>query len=237
MPNWIRVSWISDLFRLLFPPLCNGCKCKLLDSEYLFCTDCRIDTPFTFDWRVRENPLERALNFSASVEWGAAFMDYHTAEDRYGGVIKRFKFETRPDFAYNMGKWFGTVLVQEGVDFSNIDLLVAVPLHYKRWLWRGYNQSYVIAKGLGSVLGIKVAKGAVSRIKNTPFQSQRKGRIEREQNVKGAFRVKNPDMLSGKNIVIIDDVFTTGSTVTELIKAIKQSCEQCNIWVAVVARA
>lgn len=129
----------------------------------------------------------------------------------------------------NLGTFMGELIGQEmKIDSGNYDFIIPVPLHKVRIRERHYNQSDYIAKGLSNKLGVEVLPGAVSRIRYTKTQTHLT-RAERIENVKGAFTINNEyiEVIKGKNIILVDDVVTTGSTVNEVIGILKENgCEK-----------
>lgn len=108
------------------------------------------------------------------------------------------------------------------------DLIVPVPLHWRRRFIRGFNQSQWLANYLGRQLNINVDNTLLTRTRNTPPQQQLR-RKQRQKNLKGAFQVKRP--VEGQHIALIDDVVTTGSTVSELARLLKKSgASRVDIW-------
>jgi ComF family protein len=105
-----------------------------------------------------------------------------------------------------------------------IDLIVPVPLHRKRLAFRGFNQSALIAKGVGCALWLPVDVKSLARIRSVPPQVG-KSREERIKNIAGAFAVRDgrAEALDGKNILLIDDVVTTGATVNECAKMLRNA--------------
>ena len=104
----------------------------------------------------------------------------------------------------------------------NFDLIVPIPLHHLKKAERGYNQSFYIAKGVRKILNIKVSDRIVKRIKYTESQTTM-NISEREENIYGAFKVKLKNSISGKNILLIDDVITTGATISECGKILLEA--------------
>jgi len=100
-------------------------------------------------------------------------------------------------------------------------VLVAVPLHWKRRLMRWYNQAEVIARRLGNRCGITVAR-PVRRVRNTPTQTQLHSRAQREENLRGAFALRGDGRaVRGKHVTVIDDVWTTGATMQAVARVLK----------------
>lgn len=117
--------------------------------------------------------------------------------------------------------------------FEDIDLIVPVPLSSARIRQRGYNQSVLLAEGIRQETGIPVETEVVTRTANNPTQTHLND-IERWENVKGIFKAtpKAVQKLNGKHILLIDDVTTTGATLTSCALAIKKAVPECKISIA-----
>lgn len=125
---------------------------------------------------------------------------------------------------------------------NNFDLIIPVPLHKKRLKWRGFNQAELLAEKISEYFKIPLNRDCLARIKNTPPQSKAKNQEEREENIKGAFFVIGnslPLLISpsgrGRNILLIDDVCSTASTLDECAKVLKNSGAG-KVWGCVIAR-
>ena len=116
-----------------------------------------------------------------------------------------------------------------------MDLIIPIPIHHLKKAERGYNQSDYLAKGLSKSLNIPYSINSIKRIKYTESQTKLKMK-ERALNVSKAFKVGQPKKVSGKNILIVDDVCTTGATLLEcgiaLYKAGATSVYACSVAVA-----
>lgn len=102
-------------------------------------------------------------------------------------------------------------------------LIIPVPISKKRLKERGFNQAELIAKNFALKTGAEIKNNALQKITDTPTQVSIKNREERLNNLKGAFAVKNPETIKGRNIILIDDVFTTGATIAEARKVLRDS--------------
>ena len=111
-----------------------------------------------------------------------------------------------------MGRYMAAELLSSHF-FQGIDVIIPIPLHKKKQQIRGYNQSEWIARGVFQVTGIPVDTSSVIREKHTNTQT-RKSIYERWENVEGIFKLRHPERLVGKHILIVDDVLTTGATTT-----------------------
>jgi ComF family protein len=103
--------------------------------------------------------------------------------------------------------------------FSAFELILSVPLHPRRLRQRGFNQSLLLARRVSRTHSIPLDFTALRRTRHTEPQTQLSG-SERQKNIRGAFEVRRPELIAEKHILLIDDVFTTGSTVQECAKVL-----------------
>ena len=113
-------------------------------------------------------------------------------------------------------------------------LIIPVPIHKKKYLKRGFNQSEIIANAIGKKFNWPIAASIIERVKNTDSQTKL-NKEARKQNIANAFRIKDASALKNKNILLVDDVYTSGATTEELAKNIKKYTSE-KIWVIVFAR-
>ncbi len=125
-------------------------------------------------------------------------------------ALHQLKYRNRADVGLKIGHQFGRLLLQSEV-FRQVDIIVPVPLHPKKERLRGYNQSAKFAEGLGEAMQKPVDYHALARQTFSQSQTQ-KTRGERFQNVGTAFVLSKPNRLGGKNVLLVDDVLTTGAT-------------------------
>lgn len=204
---------IKWLLNLIFPPKCIFCANILdINTEIYICGDCYKKIPF-----VEET--------NASFNKGFNYYDDMICVCKYSGIIKdalrRFKFSNKPAYA----KTFSLLLLQKLKEMTNghvFDIIISVPLHKQKELARGYNQSYLISKEISRGLGICEQSAVLKRIRNTDSQSRLEKNM-RLTNVKDAFMVNNAAAVTGKTILIIDDILTTGSTLNECCRVLKQA--------------
>ena len=141
----------------------------------------------------------------------------YEAEGTIRQAILLFKYGGR----LSLGRHLGRLMVEVAdrlLDPREFDLLIPVPLHPKREQERGFNQATLLAKEVGRGCGLPVGRRLLRRVLAT--DTQRGARKEREANVKGAFRVARPEEVEDRRLLLIDDVFTTGATVSECAKAL-----------------
>ena len=134
-------------------------------------------------------------------------------DDSYQRLIYAFKYGQ----LLNLGKRLGSTLgekIKEDKRFLGCDFLIPVPLHPSRKRKRGFNQSEILALAISEKIGLPVLKDVLKRKKRTKDQTTLNAK-QREENVRGAFSVKNEDRIVDKQIILVDDVMTTGATLKE----------------------
>jgi ComF family protein len=183
-------------FRFLASPLCRVCGCSLPDADAdreLLCAAC-----------LRQRP-----DFNQA----RAVFAYDNASR---GLILKFKNGDRTDAAVHLARW----MQRAGAELiSACDVIVPVPLHRWRLLTRSYNQSALLANALGRLTKRKVVPDGLSRIRATKSQGHL-DRHERRRNVADAFRVRRPELIQSRRVLLIDDVLTTGSTAEACTRAL-----------------
>ena len=137
-------------------------------------------------------------------------------------LVHKFKYGSKWLYALQAGRWLGEEMAAGGM-FDDVDTVVPIPLHWRKRIVRGYNQSEYIAQGVAAALGRKCDFDSVRRIKNNPSQAQRH-RSERWDNVADIFAVRHAERLRGRHVLLVDDVFTTGATVISCAEAIIAAC-------------
>ena len=168
-----------------------------------------------------------------SVEHVAA-LHYFIKKGKIQKLVHAFKYKNKPQVAILMGRMLG-LKYSESLLFSTADLIIPIPIHYARLQQRGYNQSYLIAKGVSEETGIPISQKVLIKNKGIVSQTNKK-RDERFVNVLNTFDLKNSETLEGKSILIVDDVFTTGATIEAAITKL-QNIKGIKIQVAFIAMA
>jgi ComF family protein len=138
-------------------------------------------------------------------------------------IVHNFKYHGRWFFAQKMGEWLGEEIRDSG-NFDDVDLIIPIPLHYRRRLRRGYNQSEQLALGVGRKMGVKCDFSSVRRRLYNDSQTS-KSRSERWENVEEIFEVRNIARLRGRHILLVDDVLTTGATMASCASTILKACD------------
>jgi ComF family protein len=216
-----------EVKQLFFSGACFFCLTKTVDA---WCRDCERDfinekprCPVCARHSLHKDICGSCLIQQPPFSSAEVLFDYQYPADQ---LIKAFKFNNRPELASRFADVLAKKLTKKEVVLP--DVIVPVPLHKNRQQERGYNQSLELAKQLGRQLGVKVSFSQCSRTINTDPQSTLPMKTRRK-NVIGAFSLSKSKI--PEHIAIVDDVITTGSTVSELSRLFKKAgCQQIDIW-------
>ncbi len=205
----------NDFISLFFPRICFNCKKPLVHQEEILCIGCKSSLPETNYHLDKENPLYQKFVYENKVKFVSAYLFYN----RKGvaqKLIHTMKYQNMPQIGNHLGEWYGHKLLSIGF---NADVMIPVPIHKKKLGLRGFNQSEEICIGLSKVLGIPIDTKSVIRKTNTSTQTK-KSRINRWMNVDSIFKVVDPESIRDREVVIIDDVLTTGATIGIIVDAL-----------------
>lgn len=226
-------KWLSDFAHLFYPHTCAGCGSDLLEHDQSICIHCYSQLPETGFASLSVNPIEKIFYGRLDVHSATAGY-YFTKSSVLQHLIHQLKYKGRKDVGLQLGKWFGLQLKQSN-RFSNLDYLIPLPLFPHKEKKRGYNQAAVLCEGISEIINVPVVKDIVLRKRYTDTQTK-KGRSDRWVNVEGSFEVSDPVVLSNKNLLLVDDVITTGATIEACGFAIKEAAD-VNLSIAALAWA
>ena len=195
-----------NLLNIIFPSLCSSCEC-FIDNDKIFCEECSKNIKPIVSYHIKVTK-----KYSMTVY---ALSEY---KDPLKSLILKKFYSDR----------FGSVqiakLICERTCIKNLkfDFIIPIPLHWTRYAKRGFNQSYEIAKQLGEILNIPILN-VLKRSKRTNYQSGLDSE-KRQENVKEAFSLKNKyrnslkKLIENKNLLFVDDLFTTGATLKNAVR-------------------
>lgn len=211
---------IRRLLDFIAPRGCTICGKRLGIDDEVLCPSCVLHLPRT---GFHQSPLDNAM---ARLFWGiipverVAAYTYYSPGSELARVVYELKYNDRPDIGIALGRMMATELQDSGF-FEGIDMLVPVPLASRRERQRGYNQSRQLALGISEISGLPVSDCAVRRTVFKGSQTEL-SRWDRQENVEDVFRLRDADVLNRRHVLLVDDIVTTGATVTacarELLK-------------------
>lgn len=200
---------ILDLLHLFYPHLCAGCKSDLLSVHDPICPLCIASLPETGFEKIVDNPVEKT--FYGRIPLKAATAAYYFSKgSALQHIIHALKYEKNQKAGLVLGRLLGNQLKHE-TRFNEAYVLIPVPMHPAKQKQRGYNQAAVIAKGISKVTGWPLCEDAVIKPIQTDTQTK-KGRNDRWENMRAGFQIKHSSVLQNKQILLVDDVLTTGAT-------------------------
>ena len=211
--------WWEKLQKLIFPPVCG--ICGKLDENYL-CGKCNLDLQRQSEFQIN--------GYVTEIGFKRKHFDEHIYFFQYEGLIRdqiiKYKFN---DEAYKYKAISNFILRNFILKNSNIfkiinnyDVIIPVPVSKKRFKQRGYNQAELVARQIAKVLDKSLVTNCLYKSKNIVAQSTL-NKEQREENIKGVYEIKNKDNLRNKKILLIDDIYTTGSTVNECCKVLEEA--------------
>ena len=222
-----KLEPIRALISLFYPPACAVCATPVAFEEYL-CAACaakapRIKPPFCatcsepFEGAITEtfscaNCAHRLLHFEAAV---AAFRSRGVVRK----IIHEFKYTHQMHLRHPVADWLIATLDDPRLNGRRFDFVVPVPLHPARKRERGFNQAELLAEIFSARAGLKM-RTALERIRYTTTQTAF-DRAERMENLRDAFRLRKKADVRGLRVLLIDDVITTGSTLSECARVLK----------------
>lgn len=213
---------VHDVDELLFPRVCVVCGKKLTASEPSVCAGCLSRLPYTCYRGMPGNATERLFYGVIPLVRANSLFYYYPETDSHH-VLMALKYKRHPELGRFLGSMMAAELLESGF-FNDIDALIPVPLASGRERRRGYNQSCMLAKGVADVTGIPVWDKVVKRMIERPSQT-RLSHSERRSNVEDVFSCTCPQLLGKHHVLLIDDVVTTGSTLSSCMSAMNISCE------------
>lgn len=222
----LRAAW-----DILLPRTCIVCGRRLLLDEKHLCLGCLSDLPKTYFWQRSHNQMADKLNEIIEKRAGgdheryayaAALFFYHSEAD-YRLIPYQIKYHGNIAAGHQFGRMLGSRLASSEL-YSDVDMVIPVPLHWTRKWKRGYNQAEAIASGVAESMKAAMRTDVLLRTRRTATQTK-VGVDEKARNVSGAFSVSDEYVPDRKlrHILLVDDVFTTGSTSAACFQALRKT--------------
>jgi ComF family protein len=207
--------------------LCSNCLMDLSHDGKLSCPRCALTIgPHATVLGGCSKCRGEALGFDCAIRLG-----------EYDGTLRQAILKIKSSRGEGLAEMLGRVFlehIQGRVTSSGINLVVPIPLHWRRRLSRGYNQAGAIAKELATGLAVEFSPRCLIRVRHTPQQIQPSA-TARKENVRGAFRLRKHASLQDRRVLLVDDVLTTGSTAGEAARVLRAGGAQ-HVMLAVLGR-
>ena len=222
----------------LFPRRCPFCD-EIVFFGDLICRRCKDRIPYTGEdhclkcgKKLLDNEREYCRDCMCTVHHFARGRSLYVYSGNVRSAITRFKYHGRKEYS----EFFGRDLAKHLGSFikkCHPDIIIPVPVSREKMKKRGYNQSELLAEKISEQMGIPVDRTLITRIKNTPPMKEL-SRIERMKNLKGAFKINVHDVKC-RNVLIVDDIYITGSTIDAMAEELKKTGTQNVYFVALAA--
>lgn len=225
---------LYDFLNLFYPAVCLACGTHLLRHEKTICTHCYVRLPKTQYHLELNNPIARIFWGRAPVVSATAYFHFEK-QSNVQNLIHNLKYKGHQEIGITIGEMMGEELLASEI-YGKIEAILPVPLHPAKQQLRGYNQASAFAEGLSLGMGLPFYDNVLLRKVFTQTQT-RKTRIERWQNVAEAFVVDTAPLGNAKNLLLVDDVITTGATFEACTQALMNSVGNAKVYVSAMASA
>lgn len=209
-----------DLINLFYPRLCNICEQELVKNEPVICAKCIHELPVTTYHLNNENPVKKVFYGRVEVEHATSLLDFHK-KSAVQKLIHQLKYKGQQDIGSFLGKWLGEQMLESDM-FSEVDLVVPVPLHKKKLQQRGYNQVENFGREISAVLQIPYIDSALIKTSFSTTQTI-KARLARWGNMEESFVLADPAAVSNRHVLLVDDIITTGATLEACATVLKEA--------------
>jgi ComF family protein len=225
----VLANWAEAAACLFFPHHCAGCGTDRLDKQTEICLRCLHRLPLTHFTAQPDNPVEKIFWGRTHVQ-AATSLFFYSQDSTMQSLLHELKYRGNQALGIQLGSLLGTAL--KNTSRFPVDVLVPVPLHPSKEKSRGFNQATLICQGIATVTGLPVCTTLLRR--NTERSTQtKKDRAARWENMQGIFEATPFNEVPYKNILLIDDVITTGATLEACGQALLEA-EERKLWIASV---
>lgn len=210
----------SDFLSVFFPDYCADCGCILGNSEAFLCTSCRGNLPETQLHLQKNNRIMKQFYGQCDLFCATSLFYFHK-NSAVQHLIHELKYKGREEIGIWLGRWLGEK-IKSIKEFKQADAVVPVPLHKNKLKKRGYNQVALFGKELARILQVDYIDDVLVKVQSNTTQTQ-KDLWGRFRDSKDIFSIQNKEKIAGRNILLVDDLITTGATIEscyrQLLKA------------------
>jgi ComF family protein len=230
---FLLFQYLENFSELLYPKLCGGCGNHLYENEEVVCVYCRASLPLSGECDFENNASEKLFWGKVSISAAASFLFFQKKSSTQH-LLHQLKYQQKENIGEWLGEQFAYSLQSKG-RFAAVEIIIPIPLHPSRIKFRGYNQCDAIARGMASVLQIPIVNGVLIRSIATQSQTK-KNRFQRFENMNSVFSLAQASAIKGKNILLLDDVLTTGATLISAAQVLQQAGSN-KLFVGAIAKA
>lgn len=230
---FLLFQYLQNFSELLYPKLCGGCGNHLYENEEVVCVYCRASLPLSGECDFENNASEKLFWGKVSITAAASFLFFQKKSSTQH-LLHQLKYQQKENIGEWLGEQFAYSLQSKG-RFAAVEIIIPIPLHPSRIKFRGYNQCDAIARGMASVLQIPIVNGVLTRSIATQSQTK-KNRFQRFENMNSVFSVAQASTIKGKNVLLLDDVLTTGATLVSAAQVLQQAGSN-KLFVGAIAKA
>lgn len=214
------LSTLIDAVGLLMSPrVCRVCGSSLTSQEHVLCLHCLLQLPRSYVHRQDFNEIHRRLGHHHRVDRAAGWF-YYQKSSPYAQLLIDAKYGNLPEIDRQLARMCAAELAADRF-FDGIEAIVYMPMYWtKRWI-RGYNQAQEIARGVSEVTGIPCV-GALRAARSHGIQA-RHSQQQRHTAIAGTFALADGAAITGRSILLVDDIITSGASCQEALRALAQA--------------
>jgi ComF family protein len=226
-------QWLHHAGALMLPHRCPSCGRMMDDAQTSICLRCLTELPVTGFFRQTGNPVEMLFWGRTPID-AAGSLFFFTRGSSIQRILHALKYKGNQKVGIRLGRSLGDAIARSN-RFRPLDGIIPLPLHSERLRMRGYNQATCIAEGVSLSAKKPVLEDVVKRLRQTDTQTK-KNRIDRWTNLSGGFSLTRPENIAGKNILLVDDVVTTGASLEACAHTMLQA-KPAKLYIATIAYA
>lgn len=225
----------GDVVDLIWPATCLGCGSRLTGRSRLICNDCLMSIPKVDYYRDDFNVVtDTFFREKVPLEYGCCFLQYKKG-DWTQAMMHNIKYFHHPELGVALGRMAAAELIRYG-RFAGVDCIVPIPMHPDKIRTRGFNQAERIAAGMSQVFGVPVREDVLLKTVNSKTQTFMT-QEERIRNAHVLFSAHRVEECARCHFLVVDDVFTTGSTLLVCAQKLHDVMPECRVSVFALAKA